>query len=158
MKGKTGLTGHKTLVGHVATITTRTSRMSRRRRSCSWLVLCFAVASAAQSPQSPVPRVVDLKAPEGTLLKVSLPGATFRDCMDCPEMVVVPAGNFTMGSSASEKSWAASHGGSLESVADESPQHVVSLPSFALGNHKVSCPSRTGSQTTSFIEVGRLVP
>lgn len=37
-------------------------------------------------------------------------GAVFRDCPDCPEMVVVPAGNFTMGSSAEEKSWAASHG------------------------------------------------
>jgi len=50
-------------------------------------------------------------------------GAVFRDCPDCPEMVVVPAGRFTMGSPASEKSWAALHGGSLESVADESPQH-----------------------------------
>lgn len=28
----------------------------------------------------------------------------FRDCPDCPEMVVIPAGNFTMGSSAEEKS------------------------------------------------------
>ena len=40
------------------------------------------------------------------------PGAGFRDCPECPEMVVVPEGNFTMGSSDSEKSWAASHGGS----------------------------------------------
>ena len=49
------------------------------------------------------------------------PGAGFRDCPECPEMVVVPAGNFTMGSSDSEKSWAASHGGNAESVSDESP-------------------------------------
>jgi formylglycine-generating enzyme required for sulfatase activity len=40
------------------------------------------------------------------------PGAAFRDCSDCPEMVVIPAGNFTMGSSAAEKSWAASQVGS----------------------------------------------
>jgi uncharacterized damage-inducible protein DinB len=60
------------------------------------------------------------------------PGTVFRDCPDCPEMVVVPAGNFAMGSSAEEKSWAASHGGSMGSVADEAPQHRVSLSSFAL--------------------------
>jgi hypothetical protein len=27
------------------------------------------------------------------------PGTTFRDCPDCPEMVVIPAGHFLMGSS-----------------------------------------------------------
>jgi formylglycine-generating enzyme required for sulfatase activity len=67
-----------------------------------------------------------------------VPGTVFRDCSDCPEMMVVPAGNFTMGSSASEKSWAANHGGNLESVADEGPQHVVSLRSFALGKYDVT--------------------
>ena len=30
------------------------------------------------------------------------PGETFHDCADCPEMVVIPAGSFTMGSPASE--------------------------------------------------------
>jgi formylglycine-generating enzyme required for sulfatase activity len=53
-------------------------------------------------------------------------------------MVVIPAGRFTMGSSASEKSWAASHGGSLESVADEAPQHEVSLRPFALSRYDVT--------------------
>src|SRR5271167_4162765 len=41
------------------------------------------------------------------------PGSVFRDCPDCPEMVVLPAASFTMGSSVEEKSWAASHGGSM---------------------------------------------
>lgn len=53
-------------------------------------------------------------------------------------MVVIPAGTFTMGSSAEEKSWAASHGGTLESVADEAPQHSVTLPSFAMGKYDVT--------------------
>lgn len=61
-----------------------------------------------------------------------------RDCRVCPEMVVIPAGRFTMGSSAKEKSWAASHGGSMEAVADEAPQHQVSLSSFALGKYDVT--------------------
>src|SRR5690242_8589322 len=65
-------------------------------------------------------------------------GTVFRDCRACPEMVVLPAGSFTMGSSADEKSWAASHGGSMSAVADEAPQHQVSLPSFALGKYDVT--------------------
>jgi formylglycine-generating enzyme required for sulfatase activity len=65
-------------------------------------------------------------------------GTVFRDCRACPEMVVLPAGSFTMGSSPEEKSWAASHGSSLGSVADEAPQHQISLPSFALGKYDVT--------------------
>lgn len=63
---------------------------------------------------------------------------TFRDCPRCPEMVVIPAGHFTMGSSPAEKEWVATHGGNLKSVADESPQHEVSIPSFALGRYDVT--------------------
>ena len=64
-------------------------------------------------------------------------GAGFRDCPDCVEMVAAPAGNFIMGWSASQKAWAASHGGNLEAVADESPQHHVSLRSSDAGLAKV---------------------
>jgi formylglycine-generating enzyme required for sulfatase activity len=66
------------------------------------------------------------------------PGSAFRDCAECPEMLVVPAGEFIMGSSAAEKSWAASQVGSAEGVADEAPQHEVSLPSFAIGKYDVT--------------------
>jgi len=66
------------------------------------------------------------------------PGTVFRDCPECPEMIVIPAGEFTMGSSAAEQSWAATHGGSAGSVADEAPQHQVSLRSFALGKYDVT--------------------
>jgi formylglycine-generating enzyme required for sulfatase activity len=65
-------------------------------------------------------------------------GTVFRDCPGCPELVVLPGGSFVMGSSAEEKSWAASHGGSMGSVADEAPQHQVSVPSFALGKYDVT--------------------
>jgi formylglycine-generating enzyme required for sulfatase activity len=57
------------------------------------------------------------------------PGTTFWDCADCPEMVVVPAGSFTMGSPASEK----------ERESDEGPQHVVTIPRpFAVGKFHVT--------------------
>lgn len=64
--------------------------------------------------------------------------ATFRDCPDCPEMATIPAGRFTMGSPPEEKAWAAAHGGSAYAVADEAPQHSVTLKSFALGKYDVT--------------------
>lgn len=65
-------------------------------------------------------------------------GSKFRDCPECPEMITVPAGSFVMGSSRSEKAWAASHGLSSPAVADETPQHRVSLTAFALGKYDVT--------------------
>lgn len=66
------------------------------------------------------------------------PATVFRDCPACPEMLVIPAGSFTMGSASAEQQWAATHGGTLNSVADESPQHVVTLRSFALSRYPVT--------------------
>jgi formylglycine-generating enzyme required for sulfatase activity len=65
-------------------------------------------------------------------------GSVFRDCTSCPEMVTVPAGSFVMGSPRSEKVWAASHGLSFPAVADEAPQHRVSVAAFALGRYDVT--------------------
>jgi formylglycine-generating enzyme required for sulfatase activity len=57
------------------------------------------------------------------------PGTVFRDCLDCPRMVVIPAGEFTMGSPVSE----AERGG------DEGPQHQVLIAyPFALGRTEVT--------------------
>jgi formylglycine-generating enzyme required for sulfatase activity len=62
----------------------------------------------------------------------------FRDCPDCPEMVVVPGGRFVMGSPPEEKLWAATRGATAESVSDEAPQHAVTLRSFAIGRYDVT--------------------
>src|SRR5437868_11639247 len=98
-----------------------------------WAVLILALTAFGQDTKS----VADASAPAAAI-SGRVRGTVFRDCPDCPEMVVIPAGNFTMGSSASEKSWAASHGANPESVSDESPQHRVSLRSFALGKYDVT--------------------
>ncbi len=51
------------------------------------------------------------------------PGETFQDCAECPKMVVVPSGSFTMGSSARE--WG---------PRDERPLHRVRIDyQFAVG-------------------------
>ncbi len=52
----------------------------------------------------------------------------YRTCDNCPEMVVVPAGSFLMGSPASEE-------GRSES---EGPQHQVHLRPFAMGKYEVT--------------------
>jgi formylglycine-generating enzyme required for sulfatase activity len=57
------------------------------------------------------------------------PKDTFRECRDCPEMVVVPAGSFTMGSPSGKK----------ERNSDEGPQHVVTIGKpFAVGKLHVT--------------------
>lgn len=57
------------------------------------------------------------------------PAEVFRDCAECPQMVVIPAGEFRMGSLTSESA----------RYADEEPTHIVrfSRP-FALGRYEIS--------------------
>ncbi|MDZ7792064.1 MAG: formylglycine-generating enzyme family protein [Xanthomonadales bacterium] len=57
-----------------------------------------------------------------------IPGEVFRDCPDCPEMVVIPSGSFQMGSPSSEP----------QRDSDEGPQHRVSVPAFALAKTEVT--------------------
>ena len=57
------------------------------------------------------------------------PGTRFSDCGVCPQMVVVPAGTFTMGSPTSEEG----------RDDDEGPQHSVTIPApFAVGVYEVT--------------------
>lgn len=56
------------------------------------------------------------------------PGRVFRDCDDCPEMVVLPAGEFRMGSRADDD----------EADVDERPEHEVRVGRFAMGRYEVT--------------------
>ncbi|TVS11212.1 MAG: hypothetical protein EA419_08730 [Wenzhouxiangella sp.] len=53
---------------------------------------------------------------------------TFRDCADCPSMVMIPAGTFTQGSPESEQ----------ESYGRERPQRQVNVSAFAIGQTEVT--------------------
>ena len=56
-------------------------------------------------------------------------GSTFKDCENCPEMVVVPAGRFLMGASKAEKG---------RQPAEE-PQHEVTVAApFAIGKYEIT--------------------
>ena len=60
---------------------------------------------------------------------VPSPGETFQDCAECPKMIVVPSGRFTMGSSRGE----AGH------KDDERPLHRVRIDyQFAVGVYEVT--------------------
>jgi formylglycine-generating enzyme required for sulfatase activity len=52
----------------------------------------------------------------------------FRECEQCPEMVAIPRGKFTMGASASEPG----------STSDERPQHQVTVQGFGVGQFPVT--------------------
>ncbi len=88
--------------------------LPRHFKMCTWLLTaamwCFPVPVPAQSP-------------------LPAAGAEFRDCPDCPPMVVVPQQKFTMGSPGSEK-------GRLKS---EGPQHSVRIAyGLAIAKHEVT--------------------
>lgn len=63
-----------------------------------------------------------------TPARAQLPGEIFQDCQVCPQMVMIPAGRFLMGSPADEV-------GRFE---DEGPQRSVMVPSFSAGRYEVT--------------------
>ncbi len=56
------------------------------------------------------------------------PGHTFKDCTDCPEMVVIPAGAFMIGSPENEKG----------RYPEEGPQQKVNIKEFAVGKFDIT--------------------
>lgn len=62
------------------------------------------------------------------------PGQTFRDCNDCPEMIVIPTGNFMMGSPESEKG----RSSNPDEAPVEGPQRLVHVHQFAAGKFDIT--------------------
>jgi formylglycine-generating enzyme required for sulfatase activity len=88
---------------------------------------CFALGGAAAWAQLTLPGPEPAPSPSpspgpspGGSAGGGAPGKVFRDCADCPEMVVVPAGSFQMGGEF------------------EKPVHQVSIEAFAVGKYEVT--------------------
>ena len=74
-----------------------------------------------------------------------VPGAVFKDCSDCPEMVAIPAGSFEMGGTGS----------------DEVPVHWVTVRSFSMGKTEVTqgqWRAVMGSNPSKFSNCGDTCP
>jgi formylglycine-generating enzyme required for sulfatase activity len=80
-----------------------------------------AVAPAPAPEPAPAPAAPAAKAPEA-------PAAKVAPCKDCPEMVLIPAGSFTMGSPSSDR----------ERKDNESPRVEISIRAFAMGKYPVT--------------------
>ena len=62
------------------------------------------------------------------------PLSSFKDCDNCPEMVVLPPGKFLMGASKEDRKFADAY-----TIQSELPQHEVTIGySFAIGRHEVT--------------------
>ena len=84
--------------------------------------------AVAIPPPVPMPET-SVQPVVGIYAQTYKPGETFSDCDKCPEMVVVPAGSFTMGSPSYEK----------DRQENEGPQHEVIIPQpFAVGIYEVT--------------------
>ena len=87
--------------------------------------------TAAASPPAAPALETPVKPAVGVWQRLSEPavGESIRDCADCPELVVVPAGSFMMGSPPDEP----------ERAAEEGPQHKVTFARpFAIGKFPVT--------------------
>ena len=78
------------------------------------------------------------------------PGTVFRDIDEpwCPELVVIPPGEFMMGSTEAERKWAIEQGAEREWVEWEKPQHLV----------RIAYPLAVGRYPVTFEEYGHLCP
>lgn len=93
---------------------------------------------------SPPPVVweAETAAPPGVIMlkgRWKEPGSIFKECRNCPEMVIIPAGSFMMGAYQEEQEWQVSNGVSRDLAAREGPQReVVIARSFAAGRFTVT--------------------
>ncbi len=89
--------------------------------------------------------LVAAAAPSGAADAGRAPGSVFHDCNGCPEMVVVPAGSFVMGTPAAPAARGAD--------AAESGTVVIEIARpFALGRHEVTRAEYAGFLTDSAYE------
>ncbi len=102
----------------LCTIYEKAAKYAEAKKSCEF----FLVSSPSAQDASDVrKRIAGLEFATEKMR----PGKVFRDCTDCPEMVIIPPGSFEMGATNGE--------------ADEKPTHRVSLAqAFALGKTEIT--------------------
>ena len=106
----------------------------------AWVLVIFNADAQVSNGEgfSPMEGVVIPKAQISQPQAVK-PGAVFKDCDECPEMVVIPAGSFMMGSPPDPEQDPFSNAKPVKIGDDnEKPQHRVNIQSFAIGKYEVT--------------------
>jgi formylglycine-generating enzyme required for sulfatase activity len=107
-------------------------RGARLAAIIAWSVLAVLLGFASAVAQTH--RVAPLTVAEERVLK---PKDSFKECDTCPEMVVVPAGSFTMGSHDSEPQISPTNGPQF-SEGERPPHKVTFARQFATGKFAVT--------------------
>ncbi|MBM3566973.1 MAG: hypothetical protein FJX42_12775, partial [Alphaproteobacteria bacterium] len=92
-------------------------------------------AAVTPPPAPPPSRDPQAQPAVGQFPSAPSPGTVFRDCPNCPEMVVIPAGSFVMGVAPGEEE---REGVSDRLKGNSVPQHSVNVRSFMLGKYEVT--------------------
>jgi formylglycine-generating enzyme required for sulfatase activity len=91
----------------------------------------ISAAAAARQAGTDVASVTPGRAaaPDTARRQTHEPGSEFKDCAECPAMIALPPGSFTMGSPISESG----------RDRDEGPEHRVTIPNaLAVGKYEVT--------------------
>jgi len=96
------------------------------------------VASLRPEPMQQAARPAIVVQPEPQRPATVAAGQSIIDCAECPELVVIPAGNFNMGNSVAEEQQAQQQGAIKTWTDRENPQHSVRVAAFLLGKTEVS--------------------
>lgn len=87
-----------------------------------------AIEFDANAPAVAASGAASSSAAEVRVVAETRNGNVLKDCTDCPELVTIPAGNFSMGSGA----------GTPGADASESPSHDVNISSFLIGQDAIT--------------------
>ena len=109
------------------------------------IFLCLGLLLPTDIATAQVSNIDDLLPIEGVVIPKSQTsqsqavksGVVFKDCDECPEMVVIPSGSFLMGSPPDPEKDPFSH--SVKIAEDnEKPLHRVNIQSFAIGKYEIT--------------------
>ena len=106
----------------------------------AWVLVIFNAEAQVSSGEAftPMEGVAVPKALTSEL-QVVKPAEVLNDCDDCPEMVVIPAGSFMMGSPPDPEQDPSSNAKrGIVGEDSETPQHRVDIQSFAIGKYEVT--------------------
>ena len=104
------------------------------------------VRTAPVAQPSPQPAQAPAPQPAPPTAQALRPGSVIKDCADCPELVVIPAGRFMMGSNEDT---------------DEKPIHPVNIKQFAIGKTEVTqaqWQAAMGSNPSRYANCGPACP